>query len=220
MNFVSVKAEGYRVVAFSDLHGTITKEITDWFMSHPTEILLFAGDLQYNHIDDGKLFLKWVASLPYTHKILIFGNHDSKHASILKEAILYKNMHFLMNTHIIVAGLKIFGSPYSLNFGNWDFMTDEDGLNEIYNKIEPDTDIILSHSPPNGILDKTIRWGVNAGSESLAYKISQMPKLKACVFGHIHEGYGVWWNENGTQFINASIMNVDYESVNLPIIVL
>ena len=36
------------------------------------------------------------------------------------------------------------------------------------------------------------------------------------IFGHIHEGYGVTY-ENETTFVNASICNSKYEPINKPI---
>ena len=38
------------------------------------------------------------------------------------------------------------------------------------------------------------------------------------VFGHIHEGYGVYTNED-TSFVNASICTRDYHPTNKPIII-
>ena len=40
------------------------------------------------------------------------------------------------------------------------------------------------------------------------------PKINA--FGHIHEGYGTY-EDNGTIFINCSVLNRRYELVNEPI---
>ena len=41
-------------------------------------------------------------------------------------------------------------------------------------------------------------------------------KPKVHVFGHIHEAYGEE-STNGVQFINASVLNLQYQLVNLPV---
>jgi len=83
-------------------------------------------------------------------------------------------------------------------------------------KIPADTEILLSHGPPYGILDKT-RGGVNAGCHALLKRISEVKPLVS-QFGHIHETYG-WQCKEGTLFINASTCNMHYKADN-PVFVL
>ena len=63
-----------KIIVFSDLHGQISNKLTQWFFNHPGDILAFAGDIQKNHFDYGEGFLYWLNELPYTHKIITFGN--------------------------------------------------------------------------------------------------------------------------------------------------
>ena len=46
--------------------------------------------------------------------------------------------------------------------------------------------------------------------------VEVQPKIH--IFGHIHEGYGVYTNED-TTFVNASICTADYRPTNKPIII-
>ena len=78
-------------------------------------------------------------------------------------------------------------------------------------KIPADTEILLSHGPPYGILDLT-KGGVKAGCHGLLKRVSEVKPL-VCQFGHIHETYG-WMRQNGTLFINASTCNIFYKSDN------
>ena len=39
------------------------------------------------------------------------------------------------------------------------------------------------------------------------------------VFGHIHESYGVWTDELGIKYINASTCNYHYKPLNDPVVV-
>jgi hypothetical protein len=67
---------------------------------------------------------------------------------------------------------------------------------EIHSSIPPETEILLTHGPPRGILD-TIYSGENVGCEELITRLRGIrPRLH--VFGHIHEAHGAYihtWNE-------------------------
>ncbi len=80
----------------------------------------------------------------------------------------------------------------------------------------PDGDVLITHGPPHGILDRTFR-GEQAGCADLRDALRRVrPKLH--VFGHIHEGYGQTTDpEFGTIFINASADG--YRALNPPIVV-
>lgn len=54
--------------------------------------------------------------------------------------------------------------------------------------IKPNTDIVITHSPPQGILDHTASK-VRAGSPSLFAAVAKVKPKMNC-FGHIHEAWG------------------------------
>jgi Icc-related predicted phosphoesterase len=205
-----------KIVCFSDLHGQYSKKLTKWFDNNPGDILLFAGDLQLNNFDYGFKFLQWLNKLPYEYKIMIFGNHDGNYHYTLQESIKYNNIKILNNESITINNINIWGSPYSVQFGNWWFMKTDNELKEIYKSIPDNTNILLTHTPPFGILDKTIS-GANAGSKQLYNRILKLNNLKYHISAHIHEGYGII-KKNNITFINASVLNERYELVNSPII--
>ena len=120
-----------------------------------------------------------------------------------------------MNESICVNGLNIFGSPYSVVFGNWWFMQSEKELKEIYSAIPDNTDIILTHTPSFEKLDFAIS-GENAGSISLSNRIEQLKNLKYHIAGHIHEGYGIM-KENNITYLNVSLLDERYRLVNTPV---
>jgi Icc-related predicted phosphoesterase len=88
-------------------------------------------------------------------------------------------------------------------------------IKAIWDKIPLDTDILITHGPPSGILD-FVDPKNSPGCEDLTLKLKELKKLKLHVFGHIHESYGTTVRD-GVQFVNASIMNGDYEPVHSPI---
>jgi Icc-related predicted phosphoesterase len=58
-------------------------------------------------------------------------------------------------------------------------------LAEIYDKIPLDTDILLTHTPPHGILDLT-KKGKNAGCWYLEGRLGSLEACKLHVFGWVH----------------------------------
>ena len=91
----------------------------------------------------------------------------------------------------------------------------EEELAEKFALIPDDMDILITHSPPEDILDELEEEGKHVGSIALFNRIKKIqPSLH--VFGHIHSSYGIK-KLNSTTFINASHVNERYEPVNAPI---
>jgi len=112
-------------------------------------------------------------------------------------------------------GLKFWGSPISPTFFDWSFNRDRGPkIKRHWDMIPNDTDILITHGPPAGILDRN-RKNVNCGCDDLLEALARVnPKLH--VFGHIHESYGIH-DSSSTKFVNAS---KGYNPVkNLPIVV-
>jgi len=205
-----------RIVCFSDTHGQHrAKKLNKWIEQNPADILVFAGDLQLNSLDDGTDFLNWVSGTPYAYKIVTFGNHDGNYDIFTNEARKFKDVIILNQGFKSVLGVRFFASPYSLNFCNWWFMKSETELEDMYSKIPKDTQVLITHTPVYGILDKPIN-GFSCGSESLKNRIEELPKLKYHICGHIHEGYGKE-KQGKITYINGSLLNYKYEMVNVPI---
>jgi Icc-related predicted phosphoesterase len=202
-----------RIVAMSDTHGYHEKvEVTE------CDLLLHAGDFSWKgQWSEVEPFLEWFAKQPAKHKVLIPGNHEvmmSKAPGLLRMKCKELGIHFLINEHVVIDGKKIFGSPYSVRFGNWAYGLEDNKLQEIWNMIEPDTNIILVHGPPKGILDRT-NSGENAGSETLYKTIQGLLNLQLVVCGHIHEDRGCVSDGNVT-YINAAICGIPYNNLTTP----
>lgn len=184
------------------------------------DMLIHAGDL-CGHGTEGEAlaFLRWSGEQPYTHKIFIAGNHDwffEKNGKTYIDKIIPKNIHYLNDSGVEIEGLKIWGSPVQPTFFDWAFNRKRGAeINKHWKLIPKDTDILITHGPPFGILDRTIS-NHNAGCEMLLKKVNQI-KPTLHVFGHIHEGYGMI-EKGKTIFANASSVNVNYQLVNAPIV--
>ncbi|KAF9885774.1 hypothetical protein FE257_012356 [Aspergillus nanangensis] len=73
----------------------------------------------------------------------------------------------------------------------------------------PGVDIVLTHGPPYGVLDRVVGSHESVGCEHLFRAVSRA-KPRLHVFGHIHEGYGATRLEWGTR--NESIIRCDKET--------
>ena len=147
------------------------------------------------------------------------GNHDWPIAHAGPEAMkdLIKNAIYLENSGVEIDGVKFWGSPWQPEFFNWAFnLPRGPKLAEMWALIPDDTDVLITHSPPYGILDQ-IYSGEHVGCEDLLAALQRV-RPKVHVFGHIHEGYGML-KQNGTTFINASVCDERYRPFNAPIVI-
>ncbi len=144
-------------------------------------------------------FLNWFCDLPYAHKIFICGNHDDCLYGANIDG-LDENVHYLCNSGVTIDGMKFYGVPMFMG----DCITDRQNRN--YANIPDDVDVLITHTPPYGVLDFDDE--INYGSEELLQRVSEInPRLH--LFGHIHRQHGL--TDNGiTRFSNGAIMNEDY----------
>lgn len=206
------------ITFISDTHWLIAdpvhkQELTDLLPGGP--ILVHAGDVSGRGSErEIRLFLDWFSSLPYMHKVLIAGNHDFFFEVASKEEIdaliaEYPGITYLNDSGVTIEGIKFWGSPITPYFHNWAF-------NRFHNEIQPHWDLIpngidvlITHGPPHGILDKVRYDNLTVGCPKLGAKVKEI-KPKVHVFGHIHEGMGRH-EEDGIIYINASVVDFRYE---------
>lgn len=184
------------------------------------DVLVHAGDIGCEHGSNQlKQFARWLKTVPCKHKVIIAGNHDFYIASNLKktksilEAI--PGCHYLQDSAVTIDKVKFYGSPWQPRFYNWAFNLQRGKqLASVWSLIPDDTDVLITHGPPEGVLDYVRNEHV--GCADLFNAVMKV-KPTAHVFGHIHCGYGQIDGE--TTFVNASICTEEYEPLNLPIIV-
>ena len=161
------------------------------------DIVIFSGDCSnprdpYNNEPEVRAFIHWFKSLPIKHKIFVAGNHDTSIEKGLVKKIDFSgyNIHYLENDYIHLEGLKIFGSPNTPTFGTgWAFNKNRAKLDKHWSQIDDDTDIIVVHGPPKGVLDLSYDRGGNlehCGCNALKRHILGRIKPKLVCFGHIH----------------------------------
>ncbi len=167
-------------------------------------------------------FFNWFTSLPIPVKIFVPGNHSTAVEEGLVRAEEFPSVHFLIHQSLELGGLKIFGSPYTPIFFAWAYNKLREDLDAIWQTIPDDTDILVTHGPPKGILDVTRDWRsrepVHIGSKSLTRQVQQRIQPRIHAFGHLHDEPGIQNSgtvtHGRTQFINCSCVNLGGELVN------
>ena len=185
------------------------------------DVLIHAGDIDaYQYSSELKDFNKWLGRLPHKYKIVIAGNHDG-YISITNRDKVRKyldNAIYLENSGCEIDGINFWGSPITPAFLSWFFMATrgEEIQNKYWSKISRNTDVLITHGPPYGIRDKVLfPKEESVGCSDLLWTVKQL-KPKIHIFGHIHSGYGITKTKD-TVFINASVMDEEYDIVNEPI---
>lgn len=210
-----------KFITLSDTHGQHrSKKLNKFLHENPADVLLFVGDYQRNHFDDGIDFIDWLHDLPFKYKVITFGNHDGNFEYAVNRTGIYNDIIVLNNDFTVIEGIKIWGSPYSLTFFDWWFMKSDKELEEIYKEIPDDVNILMTHTPAFGILDMT-KDGILTGSMSLLNRIKELKKLKYHVCGHIHEQSGTcamnkYLSLKNIHFINTSVLNEKYQLAHDP----
>jgi Icc-related predicted phosphoesterase len=196
---------------------------------HPPEdvdMVIHAGDasttrdLSFNEAEFRE-FLAWFSSLPYQYKVFVPGNHDTSFEAGMHKGQIPDDVHILVDETIVLGGLKIFGSPYTPAFGHgWAYNHSIQKSFKRYRLIEEDTDIVITHGPPKGILDITNSHGIyyeRTGDKHLLNRILEV-KPQLHIFGHLHDednvyNSGVFYNESlaRTKFVNASVLNLRHK---------
>ena len=184
------------------------------------ETIVHCGDFSNRGSkDDISDFLHWFSGQEFNHKILIAGNHDfgfeNENKKWAEDLTKDLGIIYLNDSEIIIDGIKFWGSPVQPAFYDWAFNRERgEEIKKHWSLIPEDTDILVTHGPPFGILDLCAH-GERVGCKDLLNVVKKLrPRVHA--FGHIHEDYGLK-EVGGTKFINACNLNEQYEFKNLPI---
>jgi predicted phosphohydrolase len=188
-----------RIVCISDTHEFHRDvEVPDG------DLLIHAGDFTYFSKRPSMLFDfdDWLGSLPHEHKVVVPGNHeflleDPQHRPAISNATL------LIDAGIEIEDIRIWGSPVTPLYGGAFGMSSGSDRKRVWAKIPDGTDILITHTPPFGVLDREVDGDGHQGCLGLMEAVFRIrPRLH--VFGHIHGGYGTYRNEN-TLFANAAL---------------
>lgn len=210
-----------QIVALSDTHGLHNR------VQVPVgDVLIHAGDwMNYGRkLEELVSFADWFRAQPHRKKIVVAGNHDllAELNPALVKGTLGPDVSYLQDSGCEYQGVKFWGSPYTPEFCNWAFNVPRQGLYKHWDLIPNDTNVLITHGGPWGILDgpynnsnpRETELGNHLGCVHLAYKVERM-SLDAHVFGHLHSFYGKDFDPiTRTSYYNVAICNEQYKAVN------
>ena len=232
-----------KIVAISDTHGKHHDlQVPDG------DVLIHAGDMcKFGTLDELAEFDDWMGTLPHPVKIAIAGNHDAPFANHLELAkATVTNYTYLQDEAFVIAegapldaqpirgtdvvilngrpyppavrSVKFYGSPWTPPFQDWHFMAEPVEIAKKWAAIPQDTDVLITHGPPHGVGDLVWIDG-HQGCRKLGAAVWLRVQPKLHIFGHIHEGYGMYGRGVPTTSINASVVNEHYQLVNDPVVI-
>lgn len=196
-----------RLVCLADTHGLHRQADVP-----EGEFLLHAGDFLRTGTDPAEIedFDDWLGGLRHPHKIVVAGNHDLLFERDPKQARKrLRQAVYLENAAATIGGLRFWGSPVTPVLPDWAFSSGRcPDLRKFWTVVPERVDVLLTHGPPFGTLDREHIWGEHFGCRELTRAILRArPRLH--VFGHVHGGWGqerIGENEDQTRFVNCALL--------------
>ncbi|BBM86047.1 metallophosphatase domain-containing protein [Candidatus Uabimicrobium amorphum] len=190
-----------KIIAISDSHNKHNE-----LCIPPGDVFIHAGDAtNIGRIHELQSFSAFVNSLPHPHKIIIAGNHDPCYEQY-NFCDFFHNAHFLVDECIVIDNIKFYGSPWTP--AHWAYHCEKDSLQDKWQNIPHDVDVLITHMPPAKILDFDVNAHKHQGCKYLAKRVQQI-QPKYHIFGHVHSNGTHQWNR--TTFINASVCGNRYQ---------
>jgi Icc-related predicted phosphoesterase len=125
------------------------------------------------------------------------------------------NITILVNTDVILKGVKIWGSCATRHDPTWSYTLKEKQLINHYEKIPSDIDVLVTQMPPEGIMDIATQKrniSMNVGCKYVSQAIERI-KPKLHIFSGAYESYGEVIS-SGVTYINASLIDEDRQPTN------
>ena len=173
------------------------------------------------------VFFPWVEKFPnHINRYLIPGNHDAwaeldEARSICEEfdfnLIIDQSFNLVFGNRTY----KCYGTPWTVkpkgwNKYHWAFGDEDGNLEDRFEQIPHDVDIVFSHSPAYGMLDCGLTSDdrmINIGSQSLR-QVLEYRKFKYFIHSHehFHGGKTVYHPPTNKKYINVAqqIMEISF----------
>jgi Icc-related predicted phosphoesterase len=171
------------------------------------DVLICVGDFtmfsrSMSAIED---FNEWLGELPHGHKIIVPGNHESFLETEPQRRSLLDNATVLIDESIEIEGLRIYGSPMTPLFGAAFGKPSHKERRRHWGEIPNDTDVLITHGPPFGVLDLSPDSAEPMGDPELRDRVRELPSIKLHAFGHVHGAHGSV-EKDGVMFVNVALV--------------
>lgn len=186
------------ILHISDTHGFHSSFI---YPEETIDIVIHSGDstnIRSPYMNEREFmdFIYWYKEFPAKYKIYVAGNHDSyifEANTFARKLMKDLGVIYLEDTGIEIEGIKFWGTPWTPRFGDWCFMKDRAKMYKVWERVPVDTNVLITHGPPMGILDITQnrdRTYDICGDKSIHNYFDKWEDMKYICFGHIHDsGY-------------------------------
>jgi len=201
-----------RLTIISDTHGE-----HDILGRLSGDVLIHCGDMfnMFSQSDeDFERMDAWFGKQDFDLILCTGGNHDfelQKRSSYAGDP--FENAVYLEGRSHEHEGVIFFGAPWIPSLFGQAFYTKDHKLSEKWSDIPNKVDVLITHTPPAGILDVSSR-GLSLGCQYLLAALERTQPAIHC-FGHVHASSGVHKNGN-TTFVNAALVNSQYELSRQP----
>jgi Icc-related predicted phosphoesterase len=200
------------ITIISDTHNEHEK-----FDALSGEVLIHCGDM-FNlfdrNEDDFERMDEWFGRQDFDMILCTGGNHDFALENRVEScAQPFENAVYLQDKTFVHEGVTFYGAPWTPLLKGHAFFRQESELSDKWQQIPDDTDVLITHTPPAGVLDISSR-GLELGCRHLADTVGRVSPQLHC-FGHVHASSGVREVGN-TTFINASSVNSQFELARPP----
>jgi Icc-related predicted phosphoesterase/nicotinic acid mononucleotide adenylyltransferase len=205
------------IVHISDTHN---KDYDDKIP--PGDILIHSGDFSHRgKPEEFQKFRDFLSRQPHRHKIVVCGNHEIgldqlEHSQLIQ--LLGEDVIILQDAAVTINGINFWGTAWNNSSHAW-------GVSDVvletkWRLIPSNTDVLITHIPPYGILD--LAWQSSHtcdkicsqcgkshprynhwGDRSLAQVVDSR-HIPLHLFGHVHDEVGIL-KIGETTYSNASM---------------
>jgi Icc-related predicted phosphoesterase len=189
-----------KLLVFSDIHADLHAASNLVRRSAGVDVVVGAGDYGMPRQGLGEM----ISALMQIEKPIVLVSGNCENTDDLKSACrAWQNAHVLHAEQITLNGISFYGIGGGIPitpFGSWSYDFSEDEASQLLKGCPPGG-VLISHSPPKGILDISSD-GRHLGSTALRDTvIAKNPLLVIC--GHIHASAGQIDRFGETTVINA-----------------
>lgn len=184
------------------------------------DVLIHCGDFEDLFTRDAGMLDRtdaWLARQDFGLILCTGGNHDrelERRVRAWQQPLA--NARYLQDTGVEFGGLKFWGAPWVPMLECHAFFADDDDLRSAWSRIPYDVDVLITHTPPEGILDRS-GAGESLGCPFLAVALQRVKPRLHC-FGHVHAAAGRE-DRDGTIFVNATSVDTRRDIVNPPFVI-
>lgn len=201
-----------RLVIISDTHGA-----HEGLGTLKGDVLLHCGDFEHLFRQDPGAIEKiddWFGRQNFELILCLGGNHDLQMEKRVQSGKpLMKNATFLTEGEVVHRGVKFYGASWVPMLDGHAFFANDKALQAAWDKIPDDVDVLMTHTPPAGILDVS-STGLKLGCQHLADRLEDLKPRLHC-FGHVHGSRG-FRIIGETTYLNATSVNSSFQIAHPP----